>query len=71
MMQGRNYFNLNKKAESQKVVGYKISRLYEHIDTIEDFEVAEKLFKLFTRRIDNLSYMNFGTSNLRFLLPKN
>lgn len=45
------FFNLNKKSEVDKVVGYKISRLYANdIDTIEDFEVAEKLFKIIRKK---------------------
>ncbi len=40
------FFNLNKKGRG-KVVGYKIPRLYANdIDTMEDFEVAENLFKV-------------------------
>ncbi len=45
------FFNLNQKAEGGKVVGYKISRLYANdIDTIEDFEVAENLFKIIKKK---------------------
>ena len=41
------FFNLNQKAMKKKVVGYKISRLYANdIDTMEDFQVAEKLFNI-------------------------
>ena len=46
------FFNLNKKSEGGRVVGYKIPRLYANdIDTMEDFEVAEKLFKVIKRDI--------------------
>jgi len=41
------FFNLNQEAQKKKVLGYKISRLYANdIDTMEDFQVAEKLFKI-------------------------
>lgn len=41
------FFNLSKYNYGGDILGYKISRLYANdIDTLEDFEVAEKLFTL-------------------------
>tara|TARA_B100001029_G_C15034181_1_gene439020 strand:+ start:303 stop:992 length:690 start_codon:yes stop_codon:yes gene_type:complete len=40
------FFNLNKNDKERKRVGYRISRIYANdIDTLEDFEVAERLFE--------------------------
>ena len=42
------FFNLKKYGKDQKIVGFDIPRLYcQDIDTLEDFENAEKLFSLF------------------------
>ena len=41
------FFDLNKYGKGESRVGYEIPRLHcQDIDTIEDFETAEKLFKL-------------------------
>lgn len=41
------FFNLNKYGENDSRVGYEIPRLQcQDIDTIEDFEIAEKLFPI-------------------------
>lgn len=41
------FFNLNKYGNDASKVGYEISRLYcQDIDTLEDFENAEKLFPI-------------------------
>jgi pseudaminic acid cytidylyltransferase len=41
------FFNLNKYGKGESRVGYEIPRLHcQDIDTVEDFETAEKLFKL-------------------------
>lgn len=41
------FFNLNKYSEEEKIIGYSIPRLLcQDIDTLEDFEFAEKLFQL-------------------------
>ena len=41
------FFNLNKYSEDEKIIGYSIPRLLcQDIDTLEDFEFAEKLFQL-------------------------
>ena len=41
------FFNLNKYSQSSKRVGYEVPRILCHdIDTIEDFEYAELLFKV-------------------------
>ena len=41
------FFNLNKYGKEESRVGYEIPRLHcQDIDTLEDFEIAEKLFQL-------------------------
>ena len=46
------FFNLSKYDNGGNIVGYKISRLYANdIDTLDDFEVAEKLFKFISSSI--------------------
>ena len=41
------FFNLNKYGHKESRVGYEISRIYcQDIDTLEDFEIAEKLFPI-------------------------
>tara|TARA_B100000401_G_C52595223_1_gene619231 strand:- start:91 stop:780 length:690 start_codon:yes stop_codon:yes gene_type:complete len=41
------FFNLNIYSQGGDVFGYKIPRIYANdIDTLEDFEIAEKLFKI-------------------------
>ena len=42
------FFDLNKYGKGESRVGYEIPRLYsQDIDTLEDFEIAEKLFQIF------------------------
>lgn len=41
------FFDLKKYGEDEKRVGYRIPRIYcQDIDTLEDFEIAEKLFAI-------------------------